>query len=142
MQWLWILLSNAGDARDAGLIPGLGRSPGGGNSNPLQYFLPEKLQGQTSLAGYSSTEGCKESDTTKHAHPHTWSDKSLHYSISLGLCLYLFQWKIWWAFFKRVIKKQFLEKYNDGMIFLSDITKVNRVNSTSNTWKPHTSLLK
>ena len=29
--------ANAGDIRDAGLIPGLGRSPGGGHSNPLQY---------------------------------------------------------------------------------------------------------
>ena len=29
---------NAGDARDVGLISGLGRSPGVGNSNPLQYF--------------------------------------------------------------------------------------------------------
>ena len=29
--------ANAGDARDAGLILGLGRSPGGGNGNPLQY---------------------------------------------------------------------------------------------------------
>ena len=29
--------ANAGDAGDAGLIPGLGRSPGGGNENPLQY---------------------------------------------------------------------------------------------------------
>ena len=28
---------NAGDSGDAGLIPGLGRSPGGGNGNPLQY---------------------------------------------------------------------------------------------------------
>ena len=27
---------NAGDIRDAGLIPGLGRSPGGGHGNPLQ----------------------------------------------------------------------------------------------------------
>ena len=27
----------AGDARDAGLIPGSGRSPGGGNDNTLQY---------------------------------------------------------------------------------------------------------
>jgi len=26
---------NAGDTEDRGLIPGLGRSPGGGNSNPL-----------------------------------------------------------------------------------------------------------
>ena len=29
--------ANAGDIRDAGLIPGLRRSPGGGNGNPLQY---------------------------------------------------------------------------------------------------------
>ena len=28
---------NAGDVRKAGSIPGLGRSPGGGNGNPLQY---------------------------------------------------------------------------------------------------------
>ena len=28
---------NAGDARDAGLIPGLESSPGEGNGNPLQY---------------------------------------------------------------------------------------------------------
>ena len=31
------LLANAGDIRDEGLIPGLGRSPGQGHSNPLQY---------------------------------------------------------------------------------------------------------
>ena len=29
--------ANAGDERDMGLIPGLGRSPGGGHGNPLQY---------------------------------------------------------------------------------------------------------
>ena len=29
--------ANAGDARDVGLIPGLGRSPGEGSGNPLQY---------------------------------------------------------------------------------------------------------
>ena len=29
--------ANAGDARDAGSSPGLGRSPGEGNDNPLQY---------------------------------------------------------------------------------------------------------
>ena len=28
---------NAGDARDVGSITGSGRSPGGGNGNPLQY---------------------------------------------------------------------------------------------------------
>ena len=30
------LPSNAGDERDAASIPGLGRSPGGGNGHPLQ----------------------------------------------------------------------------------------------------------
>ena len=32
---------NAGDARDVGLIPGLGRSPGGGHCNSLQYSCLE-----------------------------------------------------------------------------------------------------
>ena len=31
------LPSNAGDARDSGSIPGLGRSPGAGNGDPFQY---------------------------------------------------------------------------------------------------------
>ena len=31
------LPANAGDIRDAGSIPGSGRSPGGGYGNPLQY---------------------------------------------------------------------------------------------------------
>ena len=34
-------LANAGDLRDAGSIPGLGRSPGGGHGNPLQYSCLE-----------------------------------------------------------------------------------------------------
>jgi len=29
--------ANAGDIRDKGSVPGLGRSPGGGHGNPLQY---------------------------------------------------------------------------------------------------------
>ena len=35
------LLANAGDARDAGLISGPGRSPGVGKGNPLQYSCLE-----------------------------------------------------------------------------------------------------
>ena len=31
------LPANAGDTGDAGLIPGWGSSPGGGNGNPLQH---------------------------------------------------------------------------------------------------------
>ena len=33
--------ANAGDIRDMGSTPGLGRSPGGGHSNPLQYSCLE-----------------------------------------------------------------------------------------------------
>ena len=33
--------ANAGDAEDMGLIPGLGRSSGGGNDNPFQYSYLE-----------------------------------------------------------------------------------------------------
>ena len=33
--------ANTGDARDMGLIPGSGRSPGGGNGNPIQYTCLE-----------------------------------------------------------------------------------------------------
>ena len=47
---------NAGDIRDVGPIPGSGRSPGGGNGNPLQYSClenpwteePSKLQSMES----------------------------------------------------------------------------------------------
>ena len=35
------LLVNAADIRDAGLIPGLGGFPGGGNGSPLQYSCLE-----------------------------------------------------------------------------------------------------
>ena len=37
------LLANARDVKDTGLIPGLGRSPGGGHGNPLQYSCLENL---------------------------------------------------------------------------------------------------
>ena len=35
------LPANAGDTGIVGLIPGSGRSPGGGNGNPLQYSCLE-----------------------------------------------------------------------------------------------------
>jgi len=36
------LPANAGDLRDAGLTPGLVRSPGGQHGNPVQYYCLEK----------------------------------------------------------------------------------------------------
>ena len=38
---------------DLGSIPGLGRSPGGGQVSPLQFSCLENPHGQRSLAGYS-----------------------------------------------------------------------------------------
>ena len=35
------LPAGSGDIRDVGSVPGLGRSPGGGFGNPLQYSYPE-----------------------------------------------------------------------------------------------------
>ena len=58
---------------DLGLIPGLGRSPGKGHGNPLQYTFLENPHGQRSLAGCSPW-GCKELDmteATKHSTQHS-----------------------------------------------------------------------
>ena len=53
---------SACDAWDLPLIPRLGRSPGEGNGNLLQYSCLENPHGQRRLAGYSLW-GCKELDT-------------------------------------------------------------------------------
>ena len=44
--------ANAGDVSDMGLIPGLGRSPGIGHDNPLQYFC---LENSTDREAWQST---------------------------------------------------------------------------------------
>ena len=49
---------------DAGSIPGLRRSPGKGNGNPLQYSCLENSMGRQSLEG-DSPWGRKESEMTK-----------------------------------------------------------------------------
>ena len=61
---IWVLVVknppvNAGDIRDVGSIPRLGRFPGGRHGNCL-----ENPHGQRSLAGYSPW-GCKDSDLTE-----------------------------------------------------------------------------
>ena len=53
--------ANAGDSRDVDLIPGWGRSPGGGNGNPLQYSC---LENATDKGAW----GYKELDTTERTH--------------------------------------------------------------------------
>ena len=65
---------------DLGLIPGLGRSPGGGHGNPLLYSCLENLQGQRGLAGYSPWGG-KESDTTEWLSIHDILSSRVHQHI-------------------------------------------------------------
>ena len=58
--------ANAGDVRDAGLIPGSGISPGGGHGNPLQYSCPENPMDRGAWRGGAyGPWGRKESDTTE-----------------------------------------------------------------------------
>ena len=59
-----ILPANAGDARDADSIPGLGRSPGVGNGNPLQHSCVKDSMERGALAGYSPWNH-RESDVTE-----------------------------------------------------------------------------
>ena len=55
---------SACNAGDPGSIPGLERSPGEGNDNPLQYSCLENPHGQRSLVG-SSPWGRRELDMTE-----------------------------------------------------------------------------
>ena len=57
------LPANAQDIRDVDLIPGLGRSPGRGHDNPLQYSFLENPKDRGARKSYSP-RGHKESDTT------------------------------------------------------------------------------
>ena len=53
--------ANAGAVKDVGLIPGLGRYPGGGNDNPLQYYCLENPMDRG--AWWATVHGAMESRT-------------------------------------------------------------------------------
>ena len=81
----------AWNAGDKSLIPGMGRSPGEGNGNPLQYSCLENPHGQRSLVGYSPW-GRKESDTTESLsmHAHSWLTVFQGYSKVIQSHRYIF----------------------------------------------------
>ena len=53
---------DAGDVRAMGLIPGSGRSPGGGHANPLQYSCLQNPMDRGAL--WATVHSRKESDMT------------------------------------------------------------------------------
>ena len=53
--------ASTADTKDPSSIPGLARSPGEGNGNPLQHSRPENPMDRGAWQGYSPW-GCKESD--------------------------------------------------------------------------------
>ena len=84
----WWLSGKIGacNAGDMGLIPGSGRFPGGGHSNPLWYSCLENPMDRKNLAGYSP-RGHKESDTNEVTeHPHMLLSQSVTSSPSLHPC--------------------------------------------------------
>ena len=77
------LPANAGDT---GSIPGLERSPGEGNGNPVQYSCLEDLHGQRNLVGYSPW-GPKEMDMTEVT-------EHKHKKDAVCFLLFLAQWSL------------------------------------------------
>ena len=67
--------ANTRELRDAGSIPRLGRSPRGGNGNPLQYSFLENSMGRG--AWRATIHGVTASDTTElvHTQLHTELEK-------------------------------------------------------------------
>ena len=67
------LSANAGDVREAGLIPESGRSPGGGHGNPLQYPCLENPmdRGAWWTTVHRITKSQTQLSTYVHTHTHT-----------------------------------------------------------------------
>ena len=69
---------------DLGSVPELGRSPGEGHGNPLQYSCLENPHGQSSLVGHSPWDR-KELDTTEQLSTRPWSLPHLESTHCLSL---------------------------------------------------------
>ena len=84
----WWLSGKIGacNAGDMGLIPGSGRFPGGGHSNPLWYSCLENPMGRKNLAVTAHGVN-KESDTNEVTeHPHMLLSQFVTFSPSLHPC--------------------------------------------------------
>ena len=86
------LPANAGDIRDASSIPGLGRSPGVGHGNPLQYSC---------LANPMNRGAWWVTSSQGHRVGHSWNDLALTHALDLTYItwdlwsLWIFSYGIW-----------------------------------------------
>ena len=81
--------ASTGDTRDAGLIPGSGRSPGEGNGNPLQYSCLENPKDRGSWQTtvhrvVKSWTQLKRLSMQTHTYPIGNVETHLAYKISVG----------------------------------------------------------
>ena len=83
------LPANAGDSGDAGLIPGLGRSPGGGNGSLLQYSSQENPMDrgawQATVHGVTKNWTWLSNRARVHTHTHTHTHTSEYRGLFLKL---------------------------------------------------------
>ena len=88
--------ANAGDTRNTGSIPGLGRASGEGNGNPLQSSCLENPHGQRNLVGCSPWGHRVRHDKAGIVthHPMPWTSSSLNQGL-LDLFLLLLQCRSW-----------------------------------------------
>ena len=88
--------ANAGDIRDAGLIPGLGRSPGRGHLNPLQYSCPENPMDRA--AWWATVRRVAKSQTRlKGCSTHSQSDTVSFSMAGVGLWFLVFLFLKTWS---------------------------------------------
>ena len=107
--------ANAGDTKDVGLIPGSGRSPGGGHGNTLQYSCLENPMDRQ--AWWATVHGVTKSWTqlkwlSMHAHIKVWAMFFAQMSFS-GISLALVEGATF-SFLTQVILSNLLGK---GCIF-------------------------
>ena len=82
------LPDNVGDAKDTGMIPGSGRSPGVDNGNSLQYSDLENSMDRRSWQ--ATVHGVTESDMAEHTHTHTHTQCTLKPVSHSRNCLKIF----------------------------------------------------
>ena len=92
------LSANTGILGYVGLIPGLGRYPGGENGNPLQYSCLENRMDRGAWSATVHRVAKSRTQLSTHAYTHTYLDV-WNFSILKFICLYIL------LFFSRVFSE-------------------------------------